>query len=282
MANPVEFTVETAVLPSTFEGTLADFVALLPTLLTVRPDQEWTSFVVGTTMPTSNVGPWLKVTATGGEWWVWSTTDSTYVPLTVALPTIPDNSISGSGLTDHSVTEAKLSTEYVARVDSAISAIQTTIANGVGRLAVAEKNVAQSYSYSSSPTPVKVSFGSELVDVAGRYDPTNSRYTANESGWYWVSATVYVGTSSASTPLGVITTNLWAAVNGTSEILINGYVSADNSIEARTYTLQGVVQLTAGQYVEVFFSGAVSASGALTVVLVNDNRKSRLQIWKVA
>lgn len=111
-------------------------------------------------------------------------------------------------------------------------------------------------------------------------DDSTTEYTANESGWYWVNATVYTDTSSDSTPLG-ITTELKATVNGTSEILINAHVSADNSIQGRTYTLQGVVQLTSGQYVEVFFSGGL-ASGALTVLLVNDNRKSRLQIWKVA
>lgn len=118
MANPVEFTVETAVLPSTFEGTLADFVALLPTLLTVRPDQEWTSFVVGTTMPTSNVGPWLKVTATGGEWWVWSTTDSTYVSLTVKLPDIPDNSIPATVLVDGTLAESKFDATLAAKLNA--------------------------------------------------------------------------------------------------------------------------------------------------------------------
>lgn len=283
MANPVEFSVEVASLPANFQGTLAEFVALLPSLLTVLPDEEWTSFIAGNTEPTSNVGPWLKTSSTGAEWYVWNATTSAYVPLTVSLPTIPDGSISGAALEDETVTEAKLAPDYVDRIDGAISALQTLVASGVGKLAVAEKNVSQSYVYAVSPTPatpIRVSFGSELVDVAGRYDPTNSRYLASEDGWYWVNVALYVDTASDSTPLG-ITTELKATIDGTTETLINAHVSGDNSTQGRTYSLQGVVRLTAGQYVEIFYAGEL-ASGALTVSLVNDARKSRLQIWKVA
>lgn len=282
MANPVEFTFEIATLPSTFEGTLADFVALLPSLVTVRPDQEWTSFTVGTTMPTSNVGPWLKVTATGGEWWVWSTTSSIYVPLTVSLPAIPDGSISGSVLVDGSVTEAKLASGYVSRVDNAISAVQTAIGSGIGRLAVASKNAAQSYTFqleSATPVQTKVTFGSELVDTAGRYDPTTSRYTADVEGWYWVAVTLRTDTTSDDSPTA-ITASLQLWVSGQPEVIVET-VTGDNDILGRVHTAVGVVHLDAGQYVEAYFGGSI-ASGSLVVQLSADDKKSRFQAWKLS
>lgn len=280
MSNPVEFSVQVGTLPANFEGTLAEYTALLRDLITITPDEDWTSFVVGSTKPTSNLGPWLKTTATGGEWWVWSATSSDYVPLTVSLPLIPNNSINASVLVDGSVTVPKLGDDVDALftgLGNRIDSLESTVSAGVGRLAVAAKNASQSYSYGSAA--VKVSYGLELTDTNGRYDPTNSRYVANESGWYWLTATLRTDTTSATTPTG-IGTSMQLRVNGS--IIVNvETVTDDNNVLGRVHVVQGAVPLNNGDYVEIFFEG-VLVSGALTVQLTNDGSKSRFQCWKIA
>lgn len=280
MSNPVEFSVQVGTLPANFVGTLAEYTALLRDLITITPDEDWTSFQVGSTKPTSNLGPWLKTTATGGEWWVWSATSSDYVPLTVSLPLIPNNSINASVLVDGSVTVPKLASDVGALftgLGSRIDSLESTVSAGVGRLAVAAKNAAQSYSYGSAA--VKVSYGLELTDTNGRYDPTNSRYISNETGWYWLTATLRTDTTASSTPIG-IGSAMQLRVNG--GIVVNmETVTDDNNVLGRVHVVQGVVPLNNGDYVEIFFEGAVEL-GSLTVQLTNDGNKSRFQCWKIA
>lgn len=284
MSNPVEFSIQVGTLPPTFQGSLAEYTALLSSLITVAPDEEWTSFVVGNTAPTSNVGPWLKTTSSGGEWWVWSETESAYVALTVTLPTIPANSINGSVLIDGTVTAAKLGSDVNSQftnVNNRIDSLETTVAAGVGKLAVATKNAAQSYTYSieGSPSVVKVTFPVEKKDAAGRYDPTTSRYTANEAGWYWVTASVRIDTTSSSSPTA-ISSSMSVRVNGASQACFD-HVNGDSDILGRTYSVSAAVYLNVNDYIEVFFDGTI-ASGSLTINLSGDDTKSRLQIWKIA
>lgn len=56
---------------------LADAIAAR---LSITTQQALSLFVSGSTEPSSNVGPWLK---NGTEWWVWSDSDGTYVPISV-------------------------------------------------------------------------------------------------------------------------------------------------------------------------------------------------------
>lgn len=287
MANPVEFYIEAGTLPTDFQGTWAEFVALLPDLVSVSPDSDWTSFVVGNTEPTSNLGPWLKTSSTGGEWFVWSSADAGYVPLTVNLPDIPDNSIDGKVLMGGTVDSTKLDPEVFEDVQTSLDAMQTqldsmsnTLATGVGRLAVATKNAAQTFAYrlqGDPATPLKVSYGTEVTDTAGRYDPTTSRYTADQAGWYWVAASLRLDTLSfdGSTVIG---TELKIHVNGTPVIVSETVLE---SLGGRTDHVFGSIFLNSGDYVEIFFDGSL-ATGELTAQLTNDGIKSRFQCWKIA
>ncbi len=283
MSNPVEFSVPVGTLPANFVGTLAEYTALLRDLITITPDEDWTSFQVGSTKPTSNLGPWLKTTATGGEWWVWSTTSSDYVPLTVSLPLIPNNSINASVLVDGSVTVLKLGSDVGALfvgLGGRIDSIEAVVAAGVGQMAVATKNATQSYSYfteGSTETEVKISYSVEAYDQNGRYDPTASRYTASVAGWYWVAASVRVDVSSESAPTGILTSMI-VKVSGVQTLN-----SEEDTAEGggRTYAVSGAVYLGVGESLEVFFQGQL-VSGSRAVVLNNDPRKSRFQCWKIA
>lgn len=285
MATPVEFYVEVGTLPANFQGTWAEFVAQLADLLSVRPDSDWSSFTVGNTKPTSDVGPWLKTSSTGAEWWVWSSTAADYVPLTVSLPTISANSIDGAVLIDGTVTASKIDPAYTAglgigALSASVDALANQVSTGVGQLAVATKNASQSVTYGvGGGTAVKVSYGTELTDTSGRYDPTNSRYAAANAGWYWVTASLRTDTLSNTSPMG-IGSSMQLRVNG-SVVVNTDLASPDLDVQGRTLQVSGTVYLAANDYVEIFFAGNL-VSGALTAQLTNDGSKSRFQCWKVA
>lgn len=61
--------------PKTYDDLLSSIVEQLA----VTPNQDYSTFVQGNVMPTSNEGPWLK---DGIEWWVFRNETGTYEPMT--------------------------------------------------------------------------------------------------------------------------------------------------------------------------------------------------------
>lgn len=79
--------VEAAPLPTTFEGKPNDFLAAMVKRMRIVSPNGANFIFIGDIQPTTNVGPWLKG---GTQWYVWSDTQNTYVPLDVsASVTIP-------------------------------------------------------------------------------------------------------------------------------------------------------------------------------------------------
>lgn len=70
--------IQGAPLDPAFVGTPQEFYEEILKRLKVVSPFGFTSFVIGSVMPTSNQGPWLK---DGTQWWVWDNNLSTYVPL---------------------------------------------------------------------------------------------------------------------------------------------------------------------------------------------------------
>ena len=79
MPSPVEFSVSLSPLPSEGSWTPQQLAELIAARLTVAPQDEWNSFQIGGSAPTSNIGPWLK---NGREWYVFNSGTGAYVPLT--------------------------------------------------------------------------------------------------------------------------------------------------------------------------------------------------------
>lgn len=78
--NPTDLRIQSAPLPQDFEGSpQALFTAMIERMKIVSPSGSAT-FVTGDTMPTSNVGPWLRG---GTQWWVFDVDSGTYVPLDI-------------------------------------------------------------------------------------------------------------------------------------------------------------------------------------------------------
>lgn len=79
--------VQAAPLPTTFKGTPNDFLAEIVKRMRIVSPNGANFIFIGDVQPTTNVGPWLKG---GTQWFVWSDTQNTYVPLDVsASVTIP-------------------------------------------------------------------------------------------------------------------------------------------------------------------------------------------------
>lgn len=79
--------IQAAPLPVTFEGTPNDFLAAMVQRMRVVSPNGANFIFIGDVAPTTNVGPWLKG---GTQWYVWSTSSNSYVPLDVSASiTIP-------------------------------------------------------------------------------------------------------------------------------------------------------------------------------------------------
>lgn len=79
--------VQAAPLPTTFKGRPNDFLAAMVQRMRIVSPNGANFIFIGDIQPTSNVGPWLKG---GTQWWVWSDTQNTYVPLDISASlTIP-------------------------------------------------------------------------------------------------------------------------------------------------------------------------------------------------
>lgn len=78
-SQPTALTVSMGSLPEGFCGTPQQLANAIAARLIVQISQNNGIFVTGSTAPTSNQGPWLKNCE---EWWVWSDSLASYVPLT--------------------------------------------------------------------------------------------------------------------------------------------------------------------------------------------------------
>lgn len=80
MATQVPVTFKAAPLPFNFSGTPQQFLDAVVARLSLESGESIGFFVIGSTAPTSNVGPWLK---NGTTWYVWNVATGAYVAATV-------------------------------------------------------------------------------------------------------------------------------------------------------------------------------------------------------
>lgn len=77
--QPVKFIVSMGSLPEGFCGTPQELAQAIADRLLIQSDPVYSSFAIGSTAPTSNVGPWLKDCQT---WYVWDDALAIYRPIT--------------------------------------------------------------------------------------------------------------------------------------------------------------------------------------------------------
>ena len=76
MPAPVNFNLALAPLPSTYDLTPQQFAQAIVDRISISASEPWSSFSNGGSMPSSDIGPWLK---NGQEWMVWDPVSGTYI-----------------------------------------------------------------------------------------------------------------------------------------------------------------------------------------------------------
>lgn len=78
-----------APLPPDFVGSPQDWYEAIVKRLSILSPVGTNFFVVSDSEPSSNVGPWLRLTASGAQWWVFSDTEGRYVPIDISASETP-------------------------------------------------------------------------------------------------------------------------------------------------------------------------------------------------
>lgn len=151
---------------------------------------------------------------------------------------LPDDTVTTDAITDGSITTAKLATASVSS-----EKLGATIACKAYR----------SSALSINGGPSKVSLDAEVFDIGSNFDTTNGRFVAPVTGYYQVNA--------------CINTQNIGDVNFVSpSIRVNGNEIATTRIQGASaggdpgISVSDVVFVTAGQYIELYCTTAVSTS----------------------
>lgn len=106
----------------------------------------------------------------------------------------------------------------------------------------------------TSNTGAVVQYDTELFDTNSNFDITTNkgRYTAPVAGFYY-----FCGSQGNTAATGTVM-YCWIAVNGVQKIV--GDVSSP-SVAGNIKTVHGIVQLAAGDYVEIYFIGGNASVG---------------------
>lgn len=260
-----------APIPSTFQGTPDQFAQELTARLSIQASDQLTFFVSGPTAPTTNVGPWIK---NGTEWWVWSSTSGSYVPITanpatlqyVASQISPDPTVytfwikldsngnplgiyyyySGSWVDVYSQVFSLYST-----TEQMLQILQQGISSYPCRVVINPN----SQTVSVDTNAHKINFSQAIIDPRSCFDNTNLRYVAQVAGVYHCDANYQIdnGTAVAAS----LETQIRIVKNGNFDDtsgLFNG-TSVGSPPGLRWYPEEaGLIQLGVGDYLEVWMS----------------------------
>lgn len=84
--NATNLYIQASPIPATFKGTPNDLYSEMIKRMRILSPSGTNFIFIGDTMPTSNVGPWLK---NGTQWYVWDANTKTYVPQDISASFIP-------------------------------------------------------------------------------------------------------------------------------------------------------------------------------------------------
>jgi hypothetical protein len=287
MPNPVQFDITVGALP---EGLSTDPQGLLQAFaerLFISPSVPWSSFWLGASMPTSDVGPWFK---NGMELWVWSDALATYTPVQAAADTTAAAGSDGTGYPTLGYTIAKgvptepdptiyrlwfvlnvttgnledvraytngawnsLLTAPFAAFNAAIGKLQVALAESLVTYPVwAGLTVDQTVDILSANYPTKLLFSRVGFDNDSTYDAANSRFICPVDGVYQVSCELQIDNVDGVAADMEISLGIFKNGGGT------GY-STGTSVASppglRWYPkLSGLVEAATGDVLEIYLS----------------------------
>lgn len=200
----------------------------------------------------------------------------------------------GDGLTALDKTTPNGATEPVSNLDDAIRQIKAYMRDSTGGLAklkadvdelaatisgkmIATKSGAQLVTAGAGASIVQ--FNTEAVDAAAAFDPTTYKYTAPESGLYFVVASLRVSLSSH--------TGSPTDINHKLQIFIAGIAAATQTIVSQSHNDEVTIQisrmfnLSAGQTIDVRYVVTVG-SGTYVAATSTDATDTIFQVVKAA
>ena len=286
---PVTFSISLAPLPVDFKGTPQEFATAMVDRLTITPSTEWSSFIVGSVIPTSDEGPLLYDAGDGNkEWRVWDTNTGAYTYLITDGAGIKAGSIPVTAL----VTDLANANKVLIRDGSGVishvggTAGQQMVIGSGGNPEFASPDVlsfapAKGYAAGTQSLPIdgalhKLVADTEDFDLENCYDPTNSRYTAPTNGIYFVSARVQCE-NSGGTASGMEIA-IGTGINGNPVLanrLSNGTSVASPPGDRWYPSVSGLVKLTAGDQLEIYLSaqdGVLAGNLNLTAAQISVHR----------
>lgn len=280
MPSPVQFNISVGTLPPNFTGTPQDFLNAVASLLQIAPVEDWNSFLVGSSAPTANLGPWLK---DGQEWWVWSDVVGAYVPLVLDSKSL--RYIITSSIPSSSDYDVWIQTDSVTGVPQAIKIYQggnwvdvyaATLANYYSK---SELNTAfpkfssstgsNQYIVAGSASQ-KVEFDNAIFQVGTGFSAVDHRYTVPTAGYWRFASSLRFDCTSSSSPTSM-SFIIEIRVNGVPKRVSEFYVGSD--VNGTTLPVDGIFSLSANDYVEVWVQVGI-ASGTATWQVTSDDRKT--------
>ncbi len=139
---------------------------------------------------------------------------------------------------------------------------------GIANMALSTTSISNPYKFrayrsanftSTSGADTKVPLNSEVFDTNNNFDSTtNYRYTAPVSGFYWFHGSVVITTLN-----GYLQSSIW--VSGVKNMSGN-VIYRTGAPQTHASTVGALIQLTAGQYVELYYyiDTALTVAGGST------------------
>lgn len=194
--------------------------------------------------------------------------------VSVLLPTEPDGATEPISNLDNAIRQIKSFLNDPTKGIPYIESQLTTVAAG-------QRNFFSAYSAANQSitvaTATKVNLTLELVDNDSVYTAASSRFTAPATGWYQFTTALRIDWTMHSTPANG-TVSIYLRKNNTINPVVHEF-EVDNFI-GMTQGFTRTVQLTAGDYIEVFIQYALG-SGSVTLQVTSDNTKTVFQGLRV-
>jgi hypothetical protein len=273
-------------LPLNQSYTPQQFLDAITSRLSIQSDTSFSIFTTGSTVPTSNVGPFLK---DGVTWYVWDVLSGTYIPEVieyrslryVASASAPNQALytfwielSGAGkaiaIKYYSGGAWKDVYEDKFLTYSTTAQMNTAIAAAVGAISLNQYpfravKSAGAQVYTGGTGDAQIVYDVESYDPSNVFSTANNRFTAPASGYYAFHASTYLTETGGGGPT-LLDRQIKLRVNGNE--VTNWQFQVNDDTDGVMLAVTDQRLLAAGDFVDAAIF--VTSTGASTWSLLND------------
>lgn len=298
MSVTLPVTFRAAPLDPSFSGTPQEFLDAIVERLSIQSDTQFSIFTIGSVVPNTNIGPFLK---DGTTWWVWSSSAGAYIPEILdskSLRYIVADTASPPSQTDYTFwiktvagkavgifyysggawkdvyEDAFTAFATVTQLNTAVTNVTAAYQAAIAAQAVIDSDArnmspfrarksAAAQSYDAGDGDIVVVYDVEDFDAGGNY--SGNEFTAPADGYYTIKASAYVSLS-AGAP---------TAIDRQLKIRVNGVVVTRKNIQitdltgGATMDVSDTQQLSLGDVVDIVVN--ITSTGASTWSILNDS-----------